>query len=133
MKEAAMRSARRNAALIALLVTAAVALAACGTVAPPTPPSMTGFIQVLTPGSAQVTSVSALDQMEILVIGKGVSDRALVRIDGSTRLLRERGGHVESAMPNEVVAGAKVDVWFDGPVSESYPIGAHAGTLLIHF
>jgi beta-N-acetylhexosaminidase len=57
------------------------------------------------------------------------SPKALVTVDGATRILHATAG--VSAKVADLLPGAKVSVWFEGPVAESYPVQAKAGTLLI--
>ena len=57
------------------------------------------------------------------------SPKALVTVDGSTRIFHANtklSPKVEDLLP-----GTTVSVWFEGPVAESYPLQARAGTLLI--
>jgi beta-N-acetylhexosaminidase len=55
------------------------------------------------------------------------SPKALVTVDSKTRIFRTNG----SARVDDLLPGATVSVWFDGPVAESYPVQARAGTLII--
>jgi beta-N-acetylhexosaminidase len=57
------------------------------------------------------------------------SAKALVTVDRSTRILHANAN--VSARVEDLLPGATVSVWFDGPVAESYPVQARAGTLLI--
>ena len=56
------------------------------------------------------------------------SAKASVRIVESTRVLRPDKGAVSAA---DLQVGQKVRVWFVGPVMESYPVQAAAGTIVI--
>jgi len=113
-----MPNANRNLFLSA----AVLALGACvarGPSIPLTEPAIEGRI-------------TALDDGVALVVGSaprpGAYDRAAVRIDDATVVLRSSGGRV----PAHVLAvGQPVRAWFDGPVMESYPVQAHAGTIVI--
>jgi beta-N-acetylhexosaminidase len=56
------------------------------------------------------------------------SDKAVVRVTGSTTIRAPASANVESA---ELRVGQWVRVWFTGPVRESYPVQADAGTIVI--
>jgi len=48
-----------------------------------------------------------------------VGDKASVTVATSTKVIDEAGASVDAA---SLTAGTRVDVWFDGPVAESYPV-----------
>jgi beta-N-acetylhexosaminidase len=56
------------------------------------------------------------------------SDKAVVRVTESTTVRAPASTNVESA---ELRVGQWVRVWFTGPVRESYPVQADAGTIVI--
>jgi hypothetical protein len=59
-------------------------------------------------------------------------DRASIAITDKTTLLRETGdGDIEKISFGEFRLEQRVDVWFTGPVAESYPVQATAGTVLV--
>jgi hypothetical protein len=58
------------------------------------------------------------------------SAKALVTVDGSTRLFRANAD--AAVRVEDLLTGTTVSVWFDGPVAESYPSQAKAGALFIH-
>jgi beta-N-acetylhexosaminidase len=57
------------------------------------------------------------------------SAKALVTVDRNTRVFHENASIV--AKVEDLLPGTRVSVWFEGPVAESYPVQARAGTLLI--
>ena len=56
------------------------------------------------------------------------SDKAVVTLGRDTRILH-RDGRATGA--SDIAAGSVVSVWFTGPVRESYPVQADAGTVVI--
>lgn len=56
---------------------------------------------------------------------------AWITITGRTRVLARADGHTTDASARELVVGTRVQVWFTGPVMESFPVQATAGTVLI--
>jgi hypothetical protein len=56
---------------------------------------------------------------------------AWISINPSTRVLRRAEGTVSRGSSRELAKGMRVQVWFTGPVAESYPVQAKAGTVLI--
>jgi len=117
---------RRPALTITLaslaVVAIALALVACAAGLPSGEPSITGTVRQLDPAPQGAT---------ILVIGSGAVDQASVRITKDTRIWVGSGGGTERGAVSDVVAGAAVKVWFTGPVAESYPVQATAGTVLV--
>lgn len=57
------------------------------------------------------------------------SAKALVTVDRSTRIFHANAS--VAAKVDDLLPGATVSVWFEGPVAESYPVQGRAGTLLI--
>jgi beta-N-acetylhexosaminidase len=57
------------------------------------------------------------------------SAKALVTVDRSTRIFHANAS--VTARVEDLLPGTTVSVWFEGPVAESYPVQARAGTLLI--
>jgi beta-N-acetylhexosaminidase len=107
-------------ALLALL------LVGCADRAPARAADITGQITRattgVTDGSRRITVL-----VEAVPNDLSGSPKALVTVDSATRVFRVNG----SANVEDLLPGATVSVWFDGPVAESYPVQAHAGTLLI--
>lgn len=56
---------------------------------------------------------------------------AWVDVDRDTRVLARTGGSTASASSAELAVGMRVQVWFTGPVRESFPVQATGGTVLI--
>lgn len=56
---------------------------------------------------------------------------ASVYVTPRTRILARSGGRTTRATAADLAVGTRVQVWFTGPVRESYPVQADAGTLLI--
>lgn len=57
------------------------------------------------------------------------SDAARVTL--STRILRSQGGRLVPADWGKLEVGQRVELWYAGPVAESYPRQGAAGTLVI--
>ncbi len=91
---------------------------------PPGPADITGLVDTLTPGSAGAVA--------LLVVADGSAegdyDRASVSAGPGTVVwtAAERRGATSDIAP-----GARVAVWFEGPVAESYPVQARAGVVQI--
>ena len=110
-------------------ITTAIALGACSadTGIPAGPSSISGRITAVT---------AAPDGGSLLIEAPGAEppayDAASVRVTPETRLLR-RGddGSTEKIAFSAFERGQRVDVWFEGPVAESYPVQASAGTVLL--
>ncbi|PKQ19619.1 MAG: hypothetical protein CVT66_09235 [Actinobacteria bacterium HGW-Actinobacteria-6] len=111
-----------TAALIALLT-----LAACSPAPPKEAASISGVITTVTPGYGTLGS--------ILVEGPAGStsayDKASVSITASTTLLRKTTDGYEGTSFADLDVGMSVDVWFTGPVAESYPVQATASALVV--
>ena len=122
---------RRHVRLLASLVLLGIALAAVGcsaTTLPDADPSIRGTITTLSPG--------AEGEVTILVEADGVPlfdyDKASVRVTAETTVLTSSdGAPYLAAAPEDLSVGQEVDVWFTGPVAESYPVQTAAGTVLI--
>ncbi len=56
---------------------------------------------------------------------------AWVYVGSSTRILVRSGGRTSRGTAADLAVGAKVYAWFTGPVRESYPVQADAGTILV--
>lgn len=113
-------------ALLAVGLIAAVALCGCAERPPSEPPSIRGTITSLTlpetgPGGS------------ILVEGQKASDtqydKASVSITGDTRIFDADGRPGLSI--GDLAEGMPVEVWFTGPVAESYPVQAQADAIRV--
>jgi hypothetical protein len=109
----------RRCAAASLLVLALAACAARGPAVPATASSIEG-------------RVTAREAASVMVVASAPSpggyDRASVRLDAATRVLRADGTRVSA---DTLAVGQSVRAWFDGPVMESYPVQAHASTIVI--
>jgi beta-N-acetylhexosaminidase len=118
----ALFALRWSALLLALFVVG------CADRAPSTAPDIVGQIT-----RATTSVVDGSRRINILVEAVpndlSGSPKALVTVDRSTRILHANANI--SARVEDLLPGATVSVWFDGPVAESYPVQARAGTLLI--
>jgi hypothetical protein len=110
---------RHRFAVASLLVLALVACAARGPAIPLAAPSIDGRITAREAASVMVVASAP---------SPGGYDRASVRIDAATQVLRADGERVSA---DALAVGQSVRAWFDGPVMESYPVQAHAGTIVI--
>jgi hypothetical protein len=114
--------ALRLALLVLVLAGTAVLATACAAGVPADPPGITGLVE---------TVAQAGDGASILVTGSGPVGKASVFIDTRTVLLRKTDTGTSALLLADITAGARVSVWFDGPVAESYPVQGHAGTVLL--
>jgi beta-N-acetylhexosaminidase len=109
---------RWSAVLFALL------LVNCANPAPARAPDITGQITRAIDGPGRVTLI-----VETVPSAASGSPKAQVTVDASTRIFHANAN--VSAQLQDLLVGATVSVWFNGPVAESYPLQAKAGTLLI--
>jgi beta-N-acetylhexosaminidase len=58
-------------------------------------------------------------------------DKASVKITGKTKILKQDGRERKEAKVEDIRKGCKVQIDFTGPVAESYPVQATAGTIVI--
>jgi len=112
----------RLALLVLMVAGTAVLATACAAGVPTGQPAITGLVSTVS-GSGDGTT--------ILVTGSGQVDKASVSIDARTVLLRKTDAGTSALQLADITAGARVSVWFDGPVAESYPVQGHAGTVLL--
>jgi hypothetical protein len=83
-----------------------------------------------------ITKLEKQDGIRILVEGERKlpsSEPSLfwVRVDDRSQVATWEKGGVHPAMASDLRVGLKVDVWFEGPIMESYPAQAYAGFILI--
>jgi len=119
-----MRRQPVRTSIVAIVVVTALALllTGCGGGLPAGDPSISGTVRQLDTTGSGAT---------ILVVGSGSVDKASVRVTTSTRILLGTASSSKAGTLADLSAGAAVQVWFTGPVAESYPVQATAGTLLI--
>jgi predicted small lipoprotein YifL len=128
-------------AILALSALVVIALAGCGSASPgpgpddpgtgpsspDEPASISGVIVMLTPGAGGGTLLIESDAP-----APGQYDAASVRVSEETVLLaREADGTYALIGFDRLAVGLSVEAWFVGPVAESYPVQATAGTLVV--
>ena len=127
------RSIPAKAAAPALAVGLALALlAACtngGDAAPsPSEPDIRGVITSITDGSGDVVG-SVRSEGDIAQ--DTAYDKAVVRIEGDTRILRQVGNAMMEVTFADLTVGQTVEAWFTGPVAESYPVQVKASQIML--
>lgn len=110
--------------LATALACALVALTACDAGVPSGPAGITGTITAVD----DATDAQGARTLRMLVEGDNqppgaVSDKAYVTVTTKTTVF---GPNAEPASMDELVQGRQADVWFDGPVAESYPVQGSA-------
>ena len=120
----------RSILILVLILAFAMALGACsaGLTLPDADPSIRGAITSLSPGKD--------GDVSILVEAAGTPlfdyDKASVNVTVDSRVLRQRAdGSIEQVAQSDLAIGQEVDVWFEGPVAESYPVQVYGATVLI--
>jgi hypothetical protein len=84
------------------------------------------------PGCAKPVDLLGSFMVEDGVDPGGAALAARVTVTASIAILAEDGaGGWSLASFDDLVEGARVQVWFDGPVAESYPVQARAGSIVI--
>jgi hypothetical protein len=58
-------------------------------------------------------------------------DKATVKVTKATKIYKEVGGELREASFDDLKGGVKVEIWFRGPVAESFPVMATAGKIVI--
>ncbi len=58
-------------------------------------------------------------------------NKATVTVAKGTRILLQQDGKLVRSSWERLRVGSRVQVWFDGPVAESYPVQGTAATILI--
>jgi beta-N-acetylhexosaminidase len=58
-------------------------------------------------------------------------DKAMVKVTKGTKIYRQIGGELREASFDDLKGGVKVEIWFQGPVAESFPVQATAGKIVI--
>ncbi len=103
-----------------------VMIIAC-TSAPPAEPSIRGFTSSVTR-----TGADSAERVSMLVTGTSADgleyDLAVVTADDSTQVVLGDDGR---GSLDDLVDGLLVEVWFEGPVAESYPVQATAGEIRV--
>ncbi len=126
------RPVSAKAGLVLLAVVAMALFAACtsdGDAAPGADdPDIRGVITDISDGSGDVTGSvrieGAIDQ------DTGY-DKAVVRVESDTRILRQVGNATQELAYSDLKVGQTVEAWFTGPVAESYPVQAKASQIVV--
>jgi len=108
----------------------AVLLAGCGMPSAATLPDEDPSIE----GTIQQSSAIQAGRRILVEATPPVAGRepaAHVAVLPSADVLADSAGTVVRASADELVVGTRVRVWFTGPVAESFPVQATAGTVLI--
>jgi hypothetical protein len=94
---------------------------------PDADPSIRGTITSLTP-----TADGAVLMVEAGATVTYEYDRASVTVTTDTHIYaQDPDGRLTRISAADLASGQIVDVWFSGAVAESYPVQAHAGTLVV--
>ena len=112
-----------------LVVAIVLLLVGCvaGADLPDADPSIRGAITSLTP-----TADGAVLMVEAGATVTYEYDKASVTVTDDTHLYaQDSDGRLTRIVVADLAAGQTVDVWFSGAVAESYPVQAHAGTLVV--
>jgi len=128
----------KRLALLAIL--AAIPAAACsGGPGDPDPPASASLSVPDEAASiiGDVTQVEGGGERRLRILVEQIPTRsagepiAWIDIPANARILAGGAEGTRRASAAGLVVGARVSVWFDGPVRESFPVQATAGTVLI--
>lgn len=126
------RSVSAKAVLVLLAVVAMALLAACtsdGDAAPGAgDPDIRGVITDISDGSGDVIGSV---RIEGAIDADTEYDKAVVRVESDTRILRQAGNATQEVTFSNLAVGQTVEAWFTGPVAESYPVQAKASQIVI--
>jgi hypothetical protein len=98
--------------------------------ADPGPPSIRGLVKGLSESRSDL-DITGFIQVESGPEEDTLYDRALVAVTRKTAFFRVEGGAKTRAAFADLGPGMLVEVWFTGPVAESYPVQATAKTVVI--
>jgi hypothetical protein len=59
-------------------------------------------------------------------------DKAFVKVTKATKIFKKVGGELKAASFEDVKPGVKMEIQFNGPVGESFPVQATAGKIVIY-
>lgn len=112
--------------LAVLLALALLAGACAGVASPRGDPAIRGAISSVSfrPGGSTLATILVEGRVE----PDTQYDKAAVAVTRSTRIRRADGASVPV---DALGAGMQVEVWFTGPVAESYPVQATADTIVV--
>lgn len=117
---------RKGPVLLLFAMMLAVALGGCAAKLPDEEPSISGYIT-----SAEIRADGASILVEEEPSQESGDNKAMVTVNEDTKLWLD-GDPLVKATVDGLVEGLRVDVWFTGPVAESYPVQATAGTVLVY-
>lgn len=121
---------RTAVALTALMLV--LALTGCDAVKGVLPPKVPDRVPDITGVITSIEKGASGDVVGgMLVEDPGGANKAFVAVIGSTAVLVRSGGDTGQAAFGELRKGDRVQVWFTGPVAESYPVQATAEAVLV--
>jgi hypothetical protein len=122
-------------AATALIVCVLLASGCATTTVPDAPPSIRGVVTSVEPGEAGSGSIRVVWTEDPAVGARTEQDAAQVAITPETELLRRVGEGTDATYESiefaQLEAGDVVEVWFEGPVAESYPVQANGDVLAV--
>lgn len=127
---------KRRTAMLALALCLA-APACSGAPGEPDGPGLSASVP--TDAASIIGDVREVERMEgrIRILVEQIPTRsagypiAWISVNRRTDVVQRAGGSVSRGSSAELAEGMRVQVWFTGPVAESYPVQATAGTILI--
>jgi hypothetical protein len=129
------RSIPAKAAALTLALAAGLALVLLGACtgdsdAAPTPggPDIRGVVTIITDGAGDVIGSV---RIEGAIAEDTDYDKAVVRVESDTRILRQVGNATMEITFGDLEVGQTVEAWFTGPVAESYPVQVKASQIVI--
>ncbi len=121
--------------LIIAATALSLALAGCAAGAPEQPatePDIRGVVTSVSGAGEGSASLRVVWTDDAAIGAQAGYDAAQVAVNDDTELLsRAADGSVSDAAVDDISVGIVVEAWFEGPVAESYPVQATAGTLVI--
>ncbi|MBN2847163.1 MAG: hypothetical protein JXP72_01795 [Coriobacteriia bacterium] len=121
--------------LFIVAAAACLALAGCAAGAPSAPstePDIRGVVTDVSSAGDGSASLRVVWTEDAAIGAQAGYDAAQVTVNGDTELLaRAADGSTAAAEIADITVGTVVEAWFEGPVAESYPVQATAGTLVI--
>jgi len=124
--------------LTVLFVAACVAASACSS-APGEPDGASLTVVVPTDAASIIGDIAQVERtgggLRILV--QQIPTRsagypvAWIAVNGGTDVVQRAGETLSRGSSRELAVGMRVQAWFTGPVAESYPVQATAGTILV--
>ncbi|HHJ99232.1 MAG TPA: hypothetical protein ENN10_04730 [Actinobacteria bacterium] len=119
---------------IIVAAAAGLALVGCATSAPEPPsaePDIRGVVTLVS-DAGDGASFRVVWTNDDAIGAQADYDAAQVTANADTGILsRAADGSVSNAAIGDIAVGTVVEAWFEGPVAESYPVQATAGTIVI--